>query len=137
MKTVGVIIFFGLLLLGGAWWSRSLETKDPDVIALRGIHWHPELEIYAKGEKIEIPQNIGLVGGHSPMHTHDDLPFIHLEFSGRVTKDDVRLGAFFRVWGKDFREFGQNVTMTVNGEPNAEFESYIMKDKDKIVLRYE
>lgn len=132
--TIGAVV---LLLAGGAWWSRSLQTTDPDVITTKGIHWHPELEVYVKGEKIEIPQNIGLGAVHNPVHTHDDLPLIHFEFPGLVTKDDTRLGNFFRVWGEDFREFGDNVTMTVNGEPNTEFESYPMKDKDKIVLRYE
>ena len=90
-----------------------------------------------KGEKVEIPQNIGLGAVHQPTHTHDDLPLIHLEFSGLVKGDDTKLGKFFRVWNKDFREFGQTVTMTVNGEPNTELENYPMKDKDKIVLRYE
>lgn len=126
-----------LLLVGGSWLSKTLSSKDPDVISKKGIHWHPELEIYVKGEKFEIPQNVGLGAVHQPMHTHDDLPLIHLEFSGLVKNDDTKLGNFFRVWNKDFNEFGQTVTMTVNGEPNTELENYPMKDKDKIILRYE
>jgi len=97
----------------------------------------PELEIYVNGDKIEIPQNVGLGGIHNPVHTHDDLPLIHLEFDGLVREDNVKLGNFFRVWGKDFMEFGSKVIMTVNGEENFEFENYQMRDGDKIELRYE
>jgi hypothetical protein len=104
---------------------------------MRGIHTHPELKIFVKGEQIEIPQNVGIGAVHQPMHTHDDAPIIHLEYPARVTREDTRLGKFFAVWGKDFREFGQNVTMTVNGEPNTEYENYEMKDGDKIELHYE
>lgn len=131
---IGILV---LLLAGGSWWSQTLSSKDPDVISKKGIHWHPELEIYVKGEKVEISQNVGLGAVHQPMHTHDDLPAIHLEFSGLVKKDDTKLGNFFRIWGKDIRSFGTNMKMTVNGEPNTEFENYLMKDKDKIMLRYE
>ncbi|KKQ82746.1 MAG: hypothetical protein UT07_C0020G0005 [Parcubacteria group bacterium GW2011_GWB1_38_8] len=128
-----------VLLIGAVWWSKSLSStsNDPTVISHNGIHWHPELEIYVNGDKIEIPQNVGLGGIHNPVHTHDDLPLIHLEFDGLVREDNVKLGNFFRVWGKDFMEFGSKVIMTVNGEENFEFENYQMRDGDKIELRYE
>ena len=95
------------------------------------------LEIYVKGEKLEIPENIGLGAVHQPMHTHDDLPVIHLEFSGVVHEKDLVLGQFFKNWGKDMRSFGRDMSMTVNGETNSEFENYVMGDGDKIELRYE
>ena len=66
---IGIII---LLLVGGVWWSKSLQKSNPDIIARNGLHWHPELAIYVKGEKQEIPANIGLVGGHQPTHTHSE-----------------------------------------------------------------
>jgi len=71
------------------------------------------------------------------MHTHEDLPLLHLEFSGRVTKDDIRLGNFFRNWGKDMNEFGTNMKMAVNGKENMEFGDYVMRDKDKIELNFD
>ena len=137
-----IIIAIGILAIGLIWWAKANQVKeitspDSNVISMSGIHYHPKLEIYIKGEKLEIPQNIGLVGGHKPMHTHDDVPIVHLEYQTKVTNDDTRLGRFFEVWGKDFRSFGQNIIMTVNGEPNTEYENYEMKDKDKIELRYE
>ena len=154
MKTILVIVGATILLLaGGAWWSGKSQSVDPNVIVRNGLHWHPKLEIYIKGEKIEIPQNIGLGAVHQPMHTHDDLPLIHLEFGGVVRKQDLVLGQFFKNWGKDINSFGANmrpsdergsaeasrpnVKMTVNGEENTEFENYQMKDGDEIELRYD
>ncbi len=137
-----VIIAILVLAIGLIWWAKANQTKqvasgDSNILSMRGIHTHPELEIFVKGEQIEIPQNVGIGAVHQPMHTHDDAPIIHLEYPARVTREDTRLGKFFAVWGKDFREFGQNVTMTVNGEPNTEYENYEMKDGDKIELHYE
>ena len=65
---------------------------------------------------------------------------------GPVTRDHVTLKAFFDVWDKPFnstqildaknRADGM-VKMTVNGQPNTQFENYQVKDKDDIVIRYE
>lgn len=134
-----VALFFVVivLLIGASWWSKSIQSKDPNLISKSGIHWHPELTIYVKGEKIEIPPNTGLGAVHNPIHTHDDLPLIHLEFNGMVRKSDIILGNLFKVWGKDMNSFGKNLKMTVNGEENTEYENYIMHDRDKIELRYE
>ena len=71
------------------------------------------------------------------VHTHDDLPIIHLEFNGVVRKEDVMLGEFFKNWGKDMRSFGSTIKMTVNGVDNTEYERYIMRDKDVIELQYD
>ncbi|TSC71132.1 MAG: hypothetical protein G01um101449_117 [Parcubacteria group bacterium Gr01-1014_49] len=139
-----------LLLIGGVWWSQSLQTSDPDSISRSGVHWHPTLAIYVKGVPQEIPANIGVgpqyagAPGYDPqmqmmaVHTHDDMPAIHLEFAGGpVRKEDVTLGQFFKIWGKDMRSFGSTMYMTVNGEENTDYENYVMRDKDKIELRYE
>lgn len=134
---IGIVI---LLLVGGMWWSKSLQKSNPDMIARNGLHWHPELAIYVKGEKQEIPANIGLVGGHQPTHTHSEdasKGVVHLEFQGLVRKQDTVLGKFFTVWGKDIRSFGSNMKMTVNGQESIEYENYQMQDNDKIELRYE
>lgn len=141
-KTLITILTIIAVPIALIWWGNANQAKqitsdDPDVISLQGVHYHPELKIFVKGEQIEIPPNIGLVGGHQPIHTHEDAPIVHLEFPAKVMKEDTRLGRFFEIWGKDFRSFGQNVTMTVNGELNTEFENYEMKDKDVIELRYE
>ncbi len=134
---IGAII---ILVLAGVFvlpQSSGTGRTDSDVVAAAGLHWHPTLAIYVKGEKLEIPQNIGLGVVHKPMHTHEDLPIIHLEFSSIVRKEDMMLGQFFKNWGHDMRQFGTNMRMTVNSEENTEYENYVMRDGDRIELRYE
>ena len=137
IKTSYILIGLAILIVGLFGLSKYLQSSDPNVASTGAFHWHPELAIYVKGEKQEIPQGVGLAGGHKPIHTHDDLPVIHMEFSGAAKNDEVTLGQFFKNWGKEFNSFGSNVTMTVNGKETSELENYHMKDKDKIELRYE
>ena len=141
---VGVILI--VFLLGASWWSKSQQSKDPDILTTNGLHWHPTLEIIVKGEKQVIPANIGmgpkyssLPMGMSPIHTHDDISqdIIHMEFPGVVRREDTRLGKLFENWGKDIKSFGENYMMTVNGEPNTDIENYEMKDRDKIIINYQ
>ena len=69
-----------------------------------------------------------------------------MEFSGVVTKEDTRLGNFFKTWGKEFSstqifEYKNSsesaVIIFVNGKENLDFENYLMRDGDKIEIRYE
>jgi hypothetical protein len=134
---VSVVVL--VVVLGLAFWMSSTEKKDKasgNLISSRGLHWHPELAIYVKGVKQEIPTGIGLGAVEMGMHTHDSTGVIHLELQGTVLKEDIMLGKFFKNWGKDFKSFGSTVTMTVNGKDNTEFENYVMHDKDKIELHY-
>ncbi|KKW47859.1 MAG: hypothetical protein UY98_C0004G0011, partial [Candidatus Kaiserbacteria bacterium GW2011_GWA2_58_9] len=133
--------------------SDQSGPSDPNILAVGGMHWHPSIRIFVKGEEVEIPQNVGIGAVHQPMHTHDDLPIIHLEFPAIVRKDDIRLGRFFEIWGRNMRSFGEdmlpsdergsteasglNVRMTVNGKENIEHENYVMRDKDVIELHYD
>lgn len=125
-----------VLLVGGSLWTREAQAR-PGIVSTNGLHWHPQLEIYVRGEKIEIPQNIGLGAVHRPVHTHEDPPIIHLEFGNIVREEDIMLGEFFESWGRDMRSFGENMRMTVNGVDNTEYERYLMRDKDIITLHYD
>ena len=132
---------FGVAIIAGLVWLVASQPKSPEgeILSRNGFHWHPELAIYVKGEKQEIPANIGLGAVHQPIHTHEDANqgIIHLEFQGLVRKSDITLGKFLQSWGKDINSFGTNVKMTVNGQENTELENYQMQDKDRIELRYE
>lgn len=144
-----------VVLLGGgagawAWTAHRAPTKPLDpadrIIAKTGIHWHPQLDIYIKGEHQTIPTDIGLKPTEQPIHTHDDTGKIHLEFPGHVLAKDIRLSEFFRIWKKTFTAtcvFDKcngpegTVKMTVNGNPNTDFGDYEMRDEDRIEIRYE
>ncbi len=138
--TVIIIIFLGIFIL--VYFGIKGDTQKPlsEVISKQGLHWHSTLVISVKGEKLEIPANIGLGAVHNPIHTHvEDAPagVIHMEFGGLVRKDDTKLGGFFKAWNKDIKSFGPNMKMTVNGIESTEFENYKMQDGDKIELRYD
>ncbi len=138
-------------IFGGGWLLANRPAQpESEIIARQGIHWHTELSITILGQKQGISANIGLgsVGQptHTPIHTHEADNIIHLEFTGLVRKDDILLGRFFEIWGKEFNRdciLAQcngtegEVKMFVNGDPNFEFENYIMKDKDKIEIIFE
>ena len=151
---IGIVVLF---LVGGKWWSNSLEIKQlksegvpaSEIISQNGIHIHPQIEIYIGGKKQDILANIGIGSqyaslptydmsrGMTAMHTHDRDGVIHIESSGIVTKDDTKLSTFFLIWGKDFMGFGSSVSLIVNEEINTDLENYEMEDGDKIVLMYE
>lgn len=151
MKNILILGGIALVLLaGGAWLSQSPVVDGTTYVSSNGLHTHPTLEIFVRGERVPISGDIGVgaayagrpgygMGGMAmtPIHTHDDIPVIHLEFSGRVTDEDIKLGRFFEVSGKDMRSFGQNMHMTVNGAENIEYENYKMQDKDVIELHYD
>lgn len=149
MKAKLIIVAILAALFVGVSWTSSPPASDPGILSSSGLHWHPRLEIYVRGEKQDIPSNIG-VGPHyagmptfdpsmrmTAIHTHDPDGTIHLEFPAQVTRDDIKLNNFFTIWGKEMMSFGSVVTMTINGEENTELGEYEMKDRDKIVLRYE
>lgn len=134
---LGLIIVVGSM--AALFWYVATRPHIPEgeIISQSGLHWHPELALYVKGIKQEIPANIGIGAVHQPIHTHDSTGVLHLEMQGVVHRDDIKLARFFEVWGKDVMEFGSSVSMTVNGEVNAELGNYQMKDGDKVELRYD
>lgn len=146
---VGIIIG-SLIFIVGAYFLVSKSSKPPvpkeQIIAENGLHWHPTLSIYIKGEKQDIPKDIGIGAVHQPIHTHDETGTLHMEMQGLITKQDTRLGNFFKTWGKEFsstqifdKKNGPEgkVKMMVNGKENTDFANYLMKDGDKIEIRYE
>lgn len=152
-KSFSYLIYsiIGIGIIGGlGWLIYAAPSASPkltgQILSRSGIHWHSELAIFINGEKQKIPANVGLGIVHNPMHTHDETGAIHMEFSGLVAEGGLRIGEFFKALNKQFNkdcilEFcngpGGNVKMSVNGEPNNDFENYSMKDGDKIEIRYE
>lgn len=154
-KVIGGIGLLTLaLLVGGVFFlsqgnNSSGSIPKDQIVAENGLHWHPKLAIYIKGEKQELADGIGLGAVHQPLHTHTEdykEGVVHMEMQGVVTKDDTKLGNFFRIWGKEFNStqiFDKKngvegtVRMTVNGKENTDFENYMMKEGDTIEIRYE
>lgn len=140
-----VILVGGIFVFAGQQ-SKEASIPEGDVVSRSGIHWHPQLSIYIKGEQQEIPKNFGIGAVHLPIHTHDSSGTLHLEMGGVITRDKIKLGNFFQLWGKEFNSnciFDKcnsrdgAVNITVNGKENKEFENYQMRDGDKIEIRFE
>ena len=145
---IGYFVFFS----DGGSEAKPLITGNSDYeinldeVPKRPIHWHPKVMIIIRGEQRQIPRNLGVGSVEYPVHTHEDVPILHYE-SNRPTPETMVLGYFFHtVWRKTFDnncifEYcnGQdgNLTMSVNGEPNLQFDKYIPKDGDDIVIRFE
>ena len=142
-----VVGFIGYALTRPESAPEQAKPTDANVVSENGLHYHPQLAIYINGEKQTIPTDIGMSGAnHKSPHTHDEKGELHWENTGRVTKDDLRLGKLFENWGKNFSATqlldrtdasGAKITMTVNGQPNTELGNHLVADKEEIVIKYQ
>ncbi len=142
MKFLRYIIII-LVLTGAGFGIYKIITApklvEGEIAAKNGLHWHAHVSILIDGKEESIPADIGVTGdmgaGGDPMelHTHDTSGIVHAEFSGLVSKDQLRIGKLFQAWGKDFSkdsvlghkaENGHTISMTVNGIQNTDFENY-------------
>lgn len=139
-----------LLLTAAFVFISSQPAITSDVIASSEIpklpiHWHPILTIKINGQQQTIPANLGLAGVHQPIHTHDSTGVLHYE-NNNPTQENMRLRYFFeKVWRKQFNSRcilnycngdSGTVKMFVNDKENFEFENYIPKDKDEILIEF-
>lgn len=119
--------------------NKEPDTVGSDVVATNGIHWHPKIKIFVNNKEISLEDDIGRKTTELFIHTHDEdykEGIIHLEFGRIVKKDDIKLGKFFEIWGKEFN-WSETTKMTVNGVENKEFKNYVMKDKDNIEVKFD
>lgn len=147
LLVVALIVFYGIFWAATTGNVTNVDEEELDFTAPSDeIHWHPKLKIIINGKEKRIPENVGITNAaHFPTHTHDDADegVLHMENSN-PTKRTVTLGYFFEVWGKKFSENcifdyctnSGNLTMTVNGEKNTEFQNYFMQEGDNIVIEY-
>lgn len=152
-KVIGGIGLLTLaILVGGVFLVSKTENPsvpESEIVERNGLHWHPKLTVTIKGQKQEIPANLGIGAVHQKLHTHDQDAkdgVIHMEMKGLVTKDETKLENFFRIWGKKFssaeifdKTNGSDgiVKMLINGEESKDFENYKMRDGDQIEIKYE
>ncbi len=150
-KTTGLIIGVTVLVFV-AIVAGSVQTNKNFTPAAQcvqhstslSMHIHPVLEVYLEGQKVPIPANIGIDPScMKALHTHDDTGTIHIEYP---QQHDFVLGDFFENWGMAFSkdklidktaDDTHTITMTVDGQPSDEYENLVMKDAQKIVIRYE
>lgn len=115
---------------------------DPEMA--EGFHIHPILEIVVNGESVPIPENIGIRETcMTVLHTHTPDGVIHVE---SPEKRDFTLADFFAVWEKPFTkdeilsyqaDATHKIIVTVDGVEVDTFENTVLRDAERIVIRYE
>lgn len=109
-----------------------------------GFHIHPILEIVVNGVPVPVPENIGIRETcMTVLHTHTPDGLIHVE---SPEKRDFTLADFFAVWEKPFTkdeilsyrtDATHRIIVTVDGVEVDTFENTVLKDAERIVIRYE
>ena len=104
-------------------------------------HSHPTLSITISGSTVAIPLGVGIGNScNHPIHTHSADGVLHVETD---ENRDYTLGDFFLVWANHDNDpqraifnqtqifgnhagNGHSLTMTINGNPNNEFQNYVL-----------
>src|SRR3989344_6578883 len=100
-----VIVVFGLIAWGIYAIATAPSVPVDNIVTKEGIHWHSQIKILVDGKQIDIPGNVGVdkAGSHpGTMHTHEEKNVVHIEIVGMVLKENLEIGNFFKIWGKDF-----------------------------------
>ncbi len=148
---ISVVLVFGIIFLTSK--KEETKVKSYEVMTSREaallcttdmateFHIHPELKIVVDGEEIILPEDIGITSTcMNSIHTHTDLPIIHVE---SPVQKDFTLGDFFAVWDKPFdsmhvadfaADTAGQVRVSINGVEVDTYENTIFYDKDKIVI---
>ena len=124
-------------------------------------HYHQHLSIFIDGENLDIPANVGVneSGILSEIHTHGDDGILHVHTIGGTNELDhlPNLGEFFDTWRTNAGVVGNNpdaifneneilgyqtgdshtIRFFVNGVGNHEFDNYILRNSDQLVISYE
>ncbi len=143
----GIIAFIVWSVMGVVNQSSECKEAPAEEMNIGGhtnlaLHIHQNLKIIINGEEQIIPPNIGIAPGiMRPVHTHDATGQLHVE--GPCVRD-FTIGDFFKIWGKEFNSqciFDKctdkgELTVTVNGISNNQFENLVLRDRDNIVIDY-
>jgi len=125
-----------------------LATLNLPVLKSEGtaLHTHQHLDILINGQKINIPDGIGVGPKESyisTIHTHDTSGIIHVE---SPVIDDFYLGQFFDIWGVKFENqclgsfcsnLDNHLRVFINGqETNANFRYIKLFSHQEIFIYY-
>ena len=107
-------------------------------------HYHATLEIYIRGEQIDVPAETGVDSNcMRGIHTHDATGVLHIE---SPTAMEARLEHFFDIWDQPLSESelldatvadGESITLAVDGNVVNDFENHVLADGQVLVLRLE
>lgn len=146
IKTSYIIWGIVILSLAGLFFyaanspTDSVEGIECSPMEYATFHIHARLEIYANGEQIAVPSNVGVFSGCLYwLHTHSGDGLIHIE---APTKRDFTLGQFFDIWNKTYGDplKGLDVSalnITVNGKQYAgDYRDLVFASHQNILMQF-
>ena len=124
-------------------YSHPKSSTSVPIDTMGMMHLHTHLTLVIDGKEEQVPANIGIdpslwndhsldsygMKGMTVLHTHDTSGTIHVE-SYKV--QDYTFGQLLDIWKPDL--VGYKIFMTVNGQPVQDYQNYIFKDGDKVIL---
>lgn len=120
-----------------------LASCGPTIGPIGGIHIHADFKVYIDGNSVNFSKPEYMVRAKH-VHVEDmDGDVIHVHATG------VTIGEFFNTLGMKFTNSclkieglqycssgEKTLKFYVNGEPNSEYDNYLMGDLDKILISY-
>ena len=126
--------------------SEGNQTFDMEEVHSNplAMHDHVFLTLLSNGQKISVPQEIGIdpqlwhdhfldmygPSGLSPLHTHDDSGVVHIE---STVARQYTLGEFFKIAGLNATDVK---SITVDGNEIDDLQNHVMKNGEKIQLDF-
>lgn len=142
LKTGGIILIIALLAVSAAYFALRPEPDEIKMDDDTEVHIHPIVNIRVCEKTVMLPKNTGV----ATLHTHDDVPRLHIE------APNIKLGDFFKIINTRFNAtcFGEYCTgdycplsslpgelkVYVNGTQNFELAQYQPKDWDDILIEF-
>lgn len=140
---IGIVIV--LLLFGAAVYKNIKNPKEHTNV--ENVHWHSPITYELCGEKVVMNEK----QAHGLLHGHND-EIIHVEGALLVEKS-IPVKGFFDAIGLPFSstQIGEykngdvcpnsvlpgQVSFFVNGEPNFEYENYVLRENDIFLIKFE
>jgi len=118
---------------GGDQTQNPIQHNIP-CLTSEEFHLHSHLTILADGNKINVPNGIGVESGCTrEIHTHDEEGIIHVESD---TDKGYTFTDFLNVWGIQLEQPGYIARLTVNGEFNNNDTNFRLEDGQEILMEY-
>ena len=118
----------------------AIQSAGLELLAEEGqvMHVHDHLDVYVDGDKVTVPEGIGVAPGRgiSPLHTHGTDGVIHVESPKAA---EFTLGQLFKQWQVEvtsecIESHCGGVTAYVNGKPVADPNAVVLKGRQEIAV---